>query len=55
MFGKEQQADPRRPACTMCGAKRIIVRVMRRAGEGDQQQDDPDYAIRVCETCDRPT
>lgn len=44
--------QPRRPKCWLCGSPRRIVRVMRRAGEGDQAQDDPDYAIRFCDTCD---
>jgi hypothetical protein len=43
---------PRRPKCWLCGELRRIVRVMRRVGEGDQGYDDPDYAIRICDTCD---
>jgi hypothetical protein len=37
----------------MCKNLRDIVQVMRRAGEGDQECDDPDWMIRVCPTCDR--
>lgn len=60
MFGRggsdnDPTFNPRRPNCTMCGTKRRIVRVMRRTGEGDQQTDDPDWAIRICDTCDSPT
>lgn len=44
---------PRRATCSRCGTKRDIVRVTRRAGEGDQQTDDPDWAIRICPRCDR--
>jgi hypothetical protein len=43
---------PRRPKCTLCGTKRRMVRVLRRAGEGDQAYDDPDWAVRICTACD---
>ena len=46
-------ASPHRPACSICGAVRQVIRVMRRIGEGEQQHDDPDWAIRVCPTCDK--
>jgi len=56
MFGRgEPEARPRKPDCSLCQRRRRIVRVMRRAGEGDQKQDDPDWAIRICDFCDAPT
>lgn len=54
MFRRSGPPNPRKPICGVCNGPRQIVRVMRRAGEGDQKEDDPDYAIRICPQCDRP-
>lgn len=53
-INRDRPAWPGRPKCLLCGKLRRIIRVMRRAGEGNQGYDDPDYAIRICDTCDAP-
>jgi hypothetical protein len=37
----------------MCGKTRRVIKVVRHAGEAGLKFDDPDYAIRVCDTCDQ--
>lgn len=46
------EPNPRRPRCSICGQRRRIVRTMRRAVPGEQEYDDPDWAMRICDTCD---
>jgi hypothetical protein len=39
--------------CRLCGHRRTLLRVGRKATELDPW-DDPDYAVMVCPTCDTP-